>query len=266
MTFERMTILFDEYGTPTFRKDRENEFFIGVGIGYKQSDEEEIFYKVGDLIGLQKIKSLKNNKISNKRAAEIAKTLKQLPLFLVVVAMNLSDQDLINTVSEYCSISNKIRENERELKGRPIAQILHSRVLDNCLFESITLCIENDPYLNNFDVFIDNWSIPNEDISIYLNLRSESFSRQISNLFPDVTVSPIQLLDEDSKRKRFIDSVTSVVSRYYYDKLNDKFTDVPFNILFINNLNNMIILDITQKEILFINEMLKIATGHCHLL
>src|SRR5262245_13982879 len=111
MTFEKTIILFDEYGTPTFKEDRENEFFLGVSVSYKLSDEERIFNQVASLIGLQNIKPLKNNRISNERAVQIAEALKKLPLFVVVVAINLSDENLIKTVSEYHDVGDKIREN-----------------------------------------------------------------------------------------------------------------------------------------------------------
>src|SRR6266568_5692376 len=113
MNFEKTIILFDEYGTPTFKEDRENEFFLGVSLSYKLSDEERILDKVGNLIGLQKVKPLKNNKISTKKAVQIAETLKQLPLFVAVVAINLSDENLIKTVSEYHDVGNTIRTNRR---------------------------------------------------------------------------------------------------------------------------------------------------------
>jgi hypothetical protein len=254
---EQLIVLFDEQGTPTFRKDRENELFIGVSVSYKISEEEKIFDQLEKLSGLQNSKPLKNNKISNKRAINIAETLKQLPLFIFVATLNLSNEALIKIVSEYYSVSNNIRINKRKIRERSIAQILHTRLVDNCLFESIILRLENNNNLSSFGVFIDNWSISNEDIQIYLNLRSSSLSKNISALYPGVKISSIELLNRDTKRKRFIDSVTSIISRAFCNKSNEKFTDVPYQILFKNNLNSSMS-DITENEILFFNKMLSI--------
>lgn len=257
MPSEKIITLFDEYGTPTFRQDRESEFFIGVGASYKNSDELIIFHQIKDLVGLQNKNPVKNNKIATGRAIEIAEKLKQLPIFLVVVVIDLSNRGLIETVTEYHCISNQIRKKERGIKERPIAQIIHSKVLSNCLFESITLCLENCQTPNTFDIFIDAWSIPARDISLYLNFRTESLSKHISNLFPNVAVQPIQLLEDDTKRKRFIDSVTSVVSRSYYHHSNAKFTCIPFDILFANRSGRSISVDITEKETAIMKKMLK---------
>jgi hypothetical protein len=257
MSSEKIIVLFDEYGTPTLRKDRENKVFIGVGTCYKNSDELNIFYEVEDLIGLQNNNPLKNNKITAERAIEIAKKIKQLPVSLVVVTIDLSNTDLIETVTEYHNISNQIRKKERNTRERPIAQIIHSKILSNCLFESITLCLENSQDSKTFEIFIDAWSIPPKDIPIYLNFRTESLSYHISNLFQNVTIQHIQLLEHDTKRKRFIDSVASVVSRKYYPNSNEKFTSIPFDVLFADNSSKSISVDITEKEIAIMKKMLR---------
>lgn len=256
MSSEKIIVLFDEHGTPTLRQDRESKFFIGVGACYKNSDELIIFRQIEDLIGLQNKNPLKNNKIPADRAIRIAKELKQLPIFSVVVTIDLSNIDLIETVTEYQHLSNQIRRRERNIKDRPIAQIIHSKILSNCLFESITLCLENSQTLKTFEIFIDAWSIPTKDIPLSLNFRTESLSRHISNLFPNVVVQHIKLLEDDTKRKRFIDSVTSVVSRKYYLPSNPKFTSIPFDILFTYSSDRSISVDITEKEIAIMKIML----------
>jgi len=257
MCSEKIIVLFDEYGTPTLRQDRESEFFIGVGACYKNSDELIVFHQIEGLIGLQNKKPLKNNRISTERAIKIAELLIQLPIFLVAVTIDLSNTDFIETVTEYKHISNQIRKKERNIKERPIAQLVHSKILSNCLFESITLCLENSQAIKRFEIFIDAWSIPSKDIALYLNFRTESLSTHISNLFPNVVVQHIQLLEDDTKRKRFIDSVTSVVSRKYYTHSNAKFTSSPFDILFGDNSGRSISIDITEKEIAIMKKMLK---------
>ena len=251
-----MITLFDEYGTPTLRQDRENEIFVGVAVSYRKSDEKKVFENVRNLIGFNKSKPLKNAQISTRKAIQIAETLISLPLYLSVVTIDLSNRAFIETIIKYHQISNEIRNCERKIKDRPIAQIIHSKVLSNCLFEAITLCLETSSKLNEFNVFIDNWSIPAKDISIYLKYRSESLSKNIRKLFPNVDVKPIELLEQDTKRKRFIDFVTSVVSRNYHNETSDKYSNEPFNILFSSKSIHTINKDITEKETEMMNKMI----------
>jgi hypothetical protein len=251
-----MITLFDEYGTPTLRQDRENEIFVGVAVSYKNSDEKIVFDNLEKLICLNKSKPLKNSQISTEKAIKIAEKITHLPIYIATVTINLSNQEFVEAVTEYHRISNEIRNCKRKIKDRPIAQIIHSKVLSNCLFEAITLCLETSSNINEFNVFIDNWSIPDKDVSIYLKNRSESLSRKISMLFPNVDIKPIELLVQDTKRKRLIDSVTSVVSRNYYNISNNKYSSEPFYFLFSTESINSINIDITKKETGLMNKML----------
>ena len=133
MHSDTMITLFDEYGTPTLRQDRENEIFAGVAVSYRKSDEKKVFENVRNLIGFNKSKPLKNAQISTRKAIQIAETLIPLPLYLSVVTIDLSNRAFIETVTKYHRISNEIRNCEREIKDRPIAQIIHSKeyVLDD---------------------------------------------------------------------------------------------------------------------------------------
>lgn len=83
MSSEKIITLFDEYGTPTLRQDRENNLFVGVSASYKDTDEVIIFDQIKDLVGLQNKSPLKNSKIATRRAIKIAEKLKQLPIFLL---------------------------------------------------------------------------------------------------------------------------------------------------------------------------------------
>jgi len=145
MHSEKMITLFDEYGTPTLNHDRENEVFVGVAVSYKKSDEELIFKKVEDVIGFNKTKPLKNAKISARKAIDIAEYLIQLPLYISVITIDLNSREFIKSITAYHERSNEIRTSERNIKSRPIAQIIHSKVLSNCLFEAITLCLVSGP-------------------------------------------------------------------------------------------------------------------------
>ncbi len=256
MHSNQMIILFDEYGTPTIRQDRENEIFVGVAIIYKKTDEKKIFEKVENIIGLNKSKPVKNAQISPRKAIEIAEILASLPLYIAVAIIDLSNRAFCETIINYHQISNAIRNCAREIKGRPIAQIIHSKVLSNCLFEAITLCLENSSKINEFNVFIDNWSIPAKDIPIYLQYRSESLSQNVKRLFPNVDIKPIELLENDTNRKRFIDSVTSIVSRNYKNISSNTYSKKPFDVLFSSESITAIEVDITEKETDLMNRML----------
>ena len=119
-------------------------------------------------MGLNNTKPLKNRQISNERAIRIATSLCNLPIKMVVCEIDLNNQIFIETLKQYAESSNQIRIRERAVKERPIAQIIHSKILSNCLFEIITLCLEQNQSKNGFSIFIDNWSIPQSDIEIYL--------------------------------------------------------------------------------------------------
>jgi hypothetical protein len=89
-----------------------------------------------------------------------------------------------------------------------------------------------------------------------LKYRSESLQKNIKRLFPNIDIKPIRLLEQDTKRKRFIDSVASVVSRKYHDISSDKYSAEPFDLLFLNESINGIYVDITKKETDLMNKML----------
>ena len=256
MHSETIITLFDEYGTPTLKHDRENEIFAGVAVSYKKSDEELIFEQVEDIVGFNKTRPLKNTQISKRKAVEIAESIVALPLYISVITIDLSMQDFVETITKYHEISNEIRTSERKAKNRPIAQIIHSKVLSNCLFEAITLYLESSSGHFQFDVFIDNWSIPEKDIVIYLQYRSESLCQNIRRLFPDASVNPIELLNSDNKRKRFIDAVTSIICRKFHSISSDKYSDAPFNLLFSSESIRAREVDITEKETDLMKRML----------
>lgn len=251
-----MITLFDEYGTPTLRDDRENSVFIGVAACYDKSDEKRIFNSVKADMGLSNTNPLKNNQISNERAIRIATSLCNLPIKMVVCEIGLNNQTFIDTLKQYFESSNQIRVRERAVKERPIAQIIHSTILSNCLFEVITLCLEHNPSKKEFRVFIDNWSIPRSDIEIYLNERSHSLNRSIQRLFPYVNISPIELLNKDNYRKRFIDVLTSIISRNFEKPSSPKKSTTPLEILSYNEPINLKQINITEKEIALMDKML----------
>ncbi len=67
----RATVLFDEFGTPTFRTDRESDYFLGVGVVYPREVEDDLFKQADELFGLSNRNPLKNSRIAVPRAENI---------------------------------------------------------------------------------------------------------------------------------------------------------------------------------------------------
>lgn len=107
----------------------------------------------------------------------------------------------------------------------------------------------------NFSIFIDNWSFPNCDIDLALNMTSKSLALKNNEItqefFPGVRVlcDSLQLLEKDSKKKRFIDVLASVISRSFLDKNNPKYSDSILKTILPDTNYNVIDQDITKITI-----------------
>ena len=223
MPINDMIILFDESGTPSISNDQRTDWFIGVGVAYHNLDEQNIFAKCDAAFCLSRSNPLKNNRISNSRVKRMLNIINELPLSIYVSAINTANPTLRNTIVKYESVVAEARQN-RNIRKRPIPQIIHSHVLDHCLFNLITGYLENDLEDATFEIFIDDWSIPKNDIDISLKHRAQSLFQKISNLCENfsmghlVSIAPLKLLNEDSKRKRFVDGMASIFNRIYLNK------------------------------------------------
>jgi len=227
-------VLFDEIGTPTFSEDRETDSFLGVSCTYKFSDELNIFEKCNNLFGLSNSNPKKNNKIKSNIAINIADLIGLLPVQIVVRKLKLNDTKFKQSSETYEKFSNDSRLLFRNIyKPRPIAQILHSNILNDCLFDVIVNHLEKCSELEfHYDIFIDNWSIPILDNHIYLQFINKSLEEKIKSLLKEktiISISPIKLFVEDSQRKRFIDTVASIISRAFLKTQNRRYSEEPFN-------------------------------------
>ena len=237
MAGKDVTVLFDESGTPKIGNCDRTDWFLGVAVRYDQSAENQIFFKCTKEFGLSNTKPLKNDRIGNSRAIRIAKLLAGLPVSIFVSGLNTADPEYREVIADYARLGNKAREEFREVRERPIAQFMHSRVLDHCLFHLITDYFEAGRGDAAFSVFIDNWSIPQSDVEIYLGHRANSLKSHISSLCRKfhsgrpVSIARLHLLVEDSFRKRFVDVVASVLSRKYVKSDNSKYSREPMDIL-----------------------------------
>ena len=235
-------VLFDEHATPVFGPSRQKDYFVGVGVTYNLKDEKQIFSACDELCGLGNAKPLKNHKIRNSRAVEISKLLIKRPVQIVISKLDLTDKNFEDKVNLYEELGNFMRPIHRDVSGRRQAHILHSRILDPALFESISRYLEYVPKSSIFEIYIDNWSLPDSDKEIVLEYTSESLEKKITELhndfFPNISITArsLELLVVDTSRKRFVDVVTSVVSRAI--PLNSKISsEEPLKIILSNPQN-----------------------------
>ncbi len=264
MNIQEINLLFDEQGTPTFREDRKGDSFLGIGLAYEARREQEIFDSCAEVAGLKNKQPRKNWKITSSRVVKIAEVFSDLEVQVVVVSLDLSNGELENVITEYEELGNVIRRDFREVRERPVAQILHSHILDRCLFESITAFVDRfrDRQFR-FNPMIDNWSISPVDASILLRDRSDSLTQQIGSRYqrPErsatVEVSPIRLLAEDSSRKRLVDVLASTVSRAFLKEGSDRYSREPVDIIAKGLGNRFKLIDRTKDEIDSVRELLK---------
>jgi len=248
-----MVLLFDESGTPTINNDQRTDWFIGVGVAYQKSDENGIFAKCDADFGLSNTKPLKNDRIRTSRVIRMANLLADLPLSIYVSAVNTANPTLRNVVGKYESFGAKTRQNFRQIRKRPIPQIIHSHVLDHCIFNLITGYFEEYGSDAAFTIFIDDWSIPENDIDISLEHRAKSLYEKISTLCSKfkkgrlVTIAPFELLNKDSHRKRFVDGVASTFNRAYLRPNNRKYSVEAIEA--INKCKKVQCGDVTQHSI-----------------
>ncbi len=232
-----VTVLFDESGTPQIGNNDQTDWFLGVAVRYDQSAENEIFFKCTEKFGLSNTTPSKNDRIGNSRAIRIAKLLAGLPLSIFVSGVRISDPEYCKTIVDYARLGNIARKAHRQIRERPIAQIMDSHVLDHSLFHSITDYFEAGGWDAEFSVYIDNWSIPQSDVEIYLGYRAMSLYSHISSLCAKYhfgqpkSIARFQRLVEDSRRKRFVDVVASILSRSYLRSDNPKYSHEPKDIL-----------------------------------
>ncbi len=237
MATKNMVLLFDESGTPAISFDQRTDWFIGVSVTYDETDEDVIFSKGKADFGLTNSKPVKNHRIANSRAVGIAQLLADLPVSIFVSSVNTANPTLREIIVDYESFGEKARRKFRQARKRPIAQIIHSHIRDHCLFNLITCYFNTGGDDAAFAIFIDDWSIPENDVDISLRLTAKSLYEKISYLCNEfaqgrlVSIAPLELLDRDSSRKRFIDVVTSTFSRAYLTMNNQKYSHEAADIL-----------------------------------
>lgn len=238
MTAKDVTVLFDESGTPQIVGKYRNEWFLGCGVIYEQSAEIEIFARCNEAVGLSNNKPMKNHRISINRVMRIARILADLPLSIFVSGIDTTDPEFRRIVKDYMRFGRKTRAIHRpEVRDRSIGQIIYSQVLDHCLFHSISGYFEDGNNDAHVSVFIDHWSVPKDDVGVYLEERVTSLHRRISSLCSKyhrgrpLSIGRIELLKDDTDQKRFVDVVASVFSRAFLRSDSPRYSREAMDIL-----------------------------------
>lgn len=181
---EQLIVLFDENGTPTFNTPDSKGVFLGVSALYKFEHEDKIFDDTDKLMGLSKSKPLKNDKISSLKALDIAQQIGKLDLTIVSKYISLKNNDLKEVTEIYMAFGNLSRIIYRGIKKeRKTAHILHTQILEYCLFDIISsyiLAHEVDSY--TFEIYLDDWSYPTTDKHIVLQYASKNVEKNCENL------------------------------------------------------------------------------------
>ena len=259
---KRLIVLFDEFGTPTFNFKSNEEIFLGVSVLYDLEKENEIFNDCDKELGLSKSKPLKNNKISVNKAKTISHILGKQSFIISAKYLNLDNSELKNIVDDYKNIGDLSRKIYRGVGERKVAHILYSAVLNECLFNIVADYLESFNSVNNccFEIYIDDWSIPVADKNLFIEDLKLSLKSKMESLFQDCEISMNNLVlldDNNSKRKRLIDIITSVICRAFLDLDNSKYDTAPLNILKKRLETNIKIHDITDEMSEFYDEMIK---------
>jgi hypothetical protein len=250
---EDIIVFFDEFGTPTFRKDRESNTFLGATATIPLALEKKVFEKCEIKFGLLKNKPIKNDSLGKSRIEDISQLLSTLPVQITVSYINLSDPDFQRISKLYEEYGNIMRGIHRGVKKRPLAQILHSHIVDHALFTSICNYAEKKNISLNVSVFLDDWSIPEQDKHITFDIAKSSLEHKITEVFTGsdnnlkIILNQIELMKIDSDRKRFIDIITSVASRFFLDPQNQRYSPDILNKMMKNKDMNHHIEDITKN-------------------
>lgn len=174
--------------------------------------------------------------------------------------MDLGSDEFQQVLTVYEQLANELRKKHRQVKGSKIAQRLYSQILVETVFTSIIDYTERHLANSAISVCVDHWSFPRDDIEIHLNNWPKLIQRDVNSFYekqgPDLNVrtARISLMKQDSSRKRFVDVITSVVSRSFLRQGSVRFSQIPLQTLLKNDVNRH--KDITRASIDFIRRLM----------
>jgi hypothetical protein len=257
---KQAVVLFDEQGTPTFGPKRDTDWFLGVAVVYDLEREKEIFSTCNVLFGLANSKPLKNDRISTPRAERISNLVTKLPVQIEVNSVNLADNKFQQTLTVYEQLGNELRKKHRQVGERKISQILYSQILVETVFTSIVNHLEHNLVSSAISVYVDHHCFPVNDIRIHLESWAQRIEQDVNSFYKQhgpviyVRTMPVSLMKQDSPQKRFVDVITSVVSRSFLREDSKRFSQVPLQTLLTNDVNRHE--DITQKTTVFVMRLM----------
>jgi len=251
--------LFDESGRAILSTN-DSHIFLGCGVFYDEKEEENIFNTCDKLFNLSASKPLKNENINDELALKIVEKIIELNIPVVCIWIDLNDGSLISVIKNYRELTIELKKHHRLPGSRKIAHILHDKILDKNIFEILDFLSNINNVTIRLKPYIDEWSIPKLERNVKLINRSQSIEDKISeitNLFNQnilFKVDNFQLLkNAASKKKRFIDVITSAVSRAFKKVEKTKYICDSSNILSTNS--SIKFIDYTKEIVSHINRI-----------
>ena len=219
---EEIIYLFDESGRAIL-SPIDPHIFLGIGVLYNRDNEDDFFKTCDELFCLSTKDPLKNIKISNELALTIAKKIVELKIPIVCTWIDLNNENLITTIKSCIDLLGELKKYHHLRGSRKEAHYLHDKILDKNIFDLLGLFLYDKSNVTlRIKPFIDNWSIPKLEKKVSLNYRSLSIKEKIQEMSHHfdqnilLEVENIKLLkNPKNKRKRFIDVITSTLSRAF---------------------------------------------------
>lgn len=224
---EKIIYLFDESGRAIL-SPTDPHIFLGVGVLYDESNEDYLFKTCNELFCLSTKDPLKNIKISNELALTIAQKIVELKIPIVCTWIDLNNKNLITTIKSCIDLLVELKK-YHYLRGsrRKKAHYLHDKILDKNIFQILDFLSNINDVTIRLKPYIDMWPIPRLEKNVKLISRSNSIEEKIKEITRyfeqniSFKVDEFKLLkNPKNKRKRFIDIITSIVTRAFI-KIND---------------------------------------------
>lgn len=221
MTEESLIYLFDESGRAIL-SPTDPHVFLGASVLYEEIEEEYLFNTCDKIFRLSTDEPLKNYDISNDLIKDLEYKLVELNKPIVCIWIDLNNKEMITKIRGCVKLLQTLKD-YHNVRGRRKTEdrYIRDRVLDKNIFDLLKFFLYGKSNIcYRIKPFIDNISIPQSEITLSLEYRSISIEKtikEISKYFSkniSINVESIKLLKNISnKRKRFIDVVTSILSR-----------------------------------------------------
>lgn len=256
---ENIIYLFDESGRAIL-SPTDPHIFLDVGVLYKENEEGYLFTTCDKLFRLSTKEPLKNANISDELVQVIANKIVELNIPITCIWIDLNDKNLVRVLENYRDFLIELRRYHNLQGNRKIAHILHDRILDKNIFEILDFLSDISDITIRLKPYIDMWPIPSLEKKVKLISRSNSIEekiKEITHYFEQnisFKVEEFKLLEnKKNKRKRFIDIITSIVSRAFIKVNDSEYICDPSNIYPTKSIIQFI--DYTQEIVVHTNRI-----------